>query len=129
MISIYLSASNKFAYFVAKSIWIFTRSNCLEEFHKKGVRWIYRKKAFLESFLNKVAGLRPEAFHKKRPKYKCFPFSFPKFLKWSYLHLNDWFCILGYPCYLFLVHFPMISAYLLIFFSRFFLELSKDIFK
>ena len=36
-------------------------------------------------FLNKVEGLRPSTFLKKRLRHRCFPVNFPKFLRTPFL--------------------------------------------
>ena len=46
------------------------------KFHK--IHW---KTPVLEYFFNKVAGLRPKTFLKKRPKKRHFPVNFAKFLR------------------------------------------------
>ena len=58
----------------------FCKKMCSWKFHK-----IYRKTPVPETFLNKVAGLRPGTLLKKRSWYRCFPVNFVKFLRTHFL--------------------------------------------
>ena len=49
---------------------------CSEKFRK-----IHRKTPVSESFFNKVQGLTPSNFIKKRPQHRYFPVNFVKFLR------------------------------------------------
>ena len=54
----------------------FGKKMCSWEFHK-----IHRKTPVLDTFFNKLAGLRPATLLKKRLWYRCFPVNFVKFLQ------------------------------------------------
>ena len=68
------------------------RNRCFYEF-----RNIHRKAIVLESFFNKVAGLKDCNFISKRLQNSCFPKSLAKFLTTAFLHNTSGgcFCTLG----------------------------------
>ena len=47
-------------------------------------------------FFNKAAGLRPATLLKKRPRHRCFPVNFVKFLKTPFCIEHLWWLLLRY---------------------------------
>ena len=79
----------------------FFRSSRSEVFCKNGVLKNFAKfteKQLCQSvFFNKVAGLRPATFLKKRFWHRCFPMIFGKFLRTIFLTEHLWWLLLFLP--------------------------------
>ena len=75
----------------------FIKKQPLEGFSKKGVlkkfRKIHLKTHVLESYFNRVSGLRVVTLLKKRLQHRCFQINFMKFLRTPFLQNTSVICL------------------------------------